>query len=72
MMRSKGGKSAAAVAAAQKEPIQAGEESYRVDRQTLTFPDKLLTTLSWFLSNYVCAPYLDHICVGLEWSDSLD
>ncbi|KAK6028994.1 hypothetical protein OSTOST_04900, partial [Ostertagia ostertagi] len=45
MLRSKGSKSAAAAAAAQKDPIQAGEESYRVDRQTLTYPDKLLTTL---------------------------
>ncbi|VDL69231.1 unnamed protein product [Nippostrongylus brasiliensis] len=44
MMRSKGGKNASA-AANQKEPIHAGEESYRIDRQTLTFPDKLLTTL---------------------------
>ncbi|KAK6041551.1 hypothetical protein COOONC_20946 [Cooperia oncophora] len=45
MLRTKGGKAAAAAAAAQKDPIQAGEESYRVDRQTLTYPDKLLTTL---------------------------
>ncbi|KAK5972294.1 Membrane associated protein Hem [Trichostrongylus colubriformis] len=45
MLRSKGGKSAAAAAAAQKEPIQAGEESYRLDRQTLTYSDKLHTTL---------------------------
>ncbi|RCN35023.1 hypothetical protein ANCCAN_19121 [Ancylostoma caninum] len=43
MLRSKGGKNAAA--AAQKDPTPAGEESYRVDRQTLTYPDKLQTTL---------------------------
>ncbi|CAJ0604279.1 unnamed protein product [Cylicocyclus nassatus] len=42
MLRTKGGKSAAA---AQKDPAPAGDESYRVDRQTLTYPDKLQTTL---------------------------
>ncbi|VDN29388.1 unnamed protein product, partial [Cylicostephanus goldi] len=42
MLRTKGGKNAAA---AQKDPAPAGEESYRVDRQTLTYPDKLQTTL---------------------------
>ncbi|VDM65049.1 unnamed protein product [Strongylus vulgaris] len=42
MLRSKGGKNAAA---AQKEPAPAGEESYRADRQALTYPDKLHTTL---------------------------
>lgn len=46
MMRSKGGKNANA--AAQKDPTPAGEESYRVDRQTLTYPDKLQTTLSGY------------------------
>ncbi|EPB68842.1 hypothetical protein ANCCEY_12063 [Ancylostoma ceylanicum] len=43
MLRTKGGKNAAA--AAQKDPTPAGEESYRADRQTLTYPDKLQTTL---------------------------
>lgn len=39
------GKAAAAAAAAAKDYFIAGEESYRVDRQALTMPDKLQTTL---------------------------
>uniref|UniRef100_A0A1I7TX70 Membrane-associated protein Hem n=1 Tax=Caenorhabditis tropicalis TaxID=1561998 RepID=A0A1I7TX70_9PELO len=39
------GKAAAAAAAASKDYFIAGEESYRVDRQALTLPDKLQTTL---------------------------
>ncbi|KAK6747576.1 hypothetical protein RB195_000646 [Necator americanus] len=66
MLRSKGGKNASA-AALQKDPTPAGEESYRVDRQTLTYPDKLQTTLielctgvsqyrQLFISDHVFAP----------------
>lgn len=39
------GKAAAAAAAAARDYFIAGEESYRVDRQALTMPDKLQTTL---------------------------
>lgn len=39
------GKAAAAAAAAAKNHFSAGEESHRVDRQALTMPDKLQTTL---------------------------
>ncbi|KIH65736.1 hypothetical protein ANCDUO_03941 [Ancylostoma duodenale] len=53
MLRSKGGKNAAA--AAQKDPTPAGEESYRVDRQTLTYPDKLQTTLILLCLVELCA-----------------
>ncbi|VDM63170.1 unnamed protein product [Angiostrongylus costaricensis] len=45
ILRTKGGKNAAVVSGVQKEPTQAGEESYRTDRQVLTYADKLLTTL---------------------------
>uniref|UniRef100_A0A8R1DFA0 Membrane-associated protein gex-3 n=1 Tax=Caenorhabditis japonica TaxID=281687 RepID=A0A8R1DFA0_CAEJA len=47
VFREKGtsGKQAAMAAAAAKDFIVAGEESYRVDRQALTMPDKLQTTL---------------------------
>ncbi|EGT43047.1 hypothetical protein CAEBREN_28853, partial [Caenorhabditis brenneri] len=39
------GKAAAAAAAAARDYFIAGEESFRVDRQALTMPDKLQTTL---------------------------
>ncbi|KAE9415969.1 hypothetical protein Angca_008386, partial [Angiostrongylus cantonensis] len=45
ILRTKGVKNAAIVSGVQKEPTQAGEESYRTDRQVLTYADKLLTTL---------------------------
>ncbi|KAJ1352261.1 hypothetical protein KIN20_008556 [Parelaphostrongylus tenuis] len=67
ILRSKGGKNATALLGMQKEPIQAGEESYRADRQILTYPDKLLTTLielcsgisqyrQLFISDHLFAP----------------
>ncbi|CAP24240.1 Protein CBR-GEX-3 [Caenorhabditis briggsae] len=45
VLQQKGGKAAAAAAAAAKDYFVAGEESHRVDRQALTMPDKLQTTL---------------------------
>lgn len=49
VMQQKGsGKAAAAAAQAAKDYFIAGEESYRVDRQVLTMPDKLQTTLCKF------------------------
>ncbi|KJH45943.1 hypothetical protein DICVIV_08021 [Dictyocaulus viviparus] len=52
MVGNKNSKNVAVVFADQKEPIQAGEESYRNDRQILTYPDKLLTTLIELCSGF--------------------
>ncbi|CAB3410046.1 unnamed protein product [Caenorhabditis bovis] len=45
VLQQKGGKAAAAAIQAARDVVVAGEESHRVNRQTLTLPDKLQTAL---------------------------